>query len=339
MVEGTTITPGTETVLEQEQQNTPLVVTPAPVVLRYEYQPTDEQGRPIGGKQVIKYSTPEELATELTKQNVELIRKLRSETRKNRLGISEPESIGEAPRFQQPVSFSPKSLSAEEQYSLARDLGVDPEHFDVITDKLFEAKIGVKPSDLRQTLSDIQEERINARALAEANAFAAINPDFVRCNENIEAITNWMLRYELAPVKENFQKAYNTLKAAGILIENAPTEPTQEFVPSEPVVTPPAPVVAPPVEVLPTPEPTVSRVPLSLSRGNSEDTGTAPRVSGDDIVFEVVQGGQKRRFIGLAAIAAMPADEYRKRTISDPTFAKKEAALEKEAAERRKARR
>jgi hypothetical protein len=32
----------------------------------------------------------------------------------------------------------------------------------------------------------------------------------------------------------------------------------------------------------------------------------------------------------------MPSDEYKRRVMSDPTFAKKEAQLEKEAAERRK---
>ena len=37
----------------------------APVEQRYEYQPVDETGRPIGGKQVIKYTTNEELVTKL----------------------------------------------------------------------------------------------------------------------------------------------------------------------------------------------------------------------------------------------------------------------------------
>ena len=53
------------------------VVPVAPVELRYEYQPTDEHGRPLGGKQVIKYTTPDELASKLVGQNTQLVRRLR----------------------------------------------------------------------------------------------------------------------------------------------------------------------------------------------------------------------------------------------------------------------
>ena len=33
--------------------------------LRYSFQPTDDEGRPLGAKQVIKYKTSEELADKL----------------------------------------------------------------------------------------------------------------------------------------------------------------------------------------------------------------------------------------------------------------------------------
>ena len=54
-------------IVEEVAPITPEVApTPvAPVESRYEYQPTDEQGRPLGGKQVIKYTTQEEFATKL----------------------------------------------------------------------------------------------------------------------------------------------------------------------------------------------------------------------------------------------------------------------------------
>lgn len=333
--------PATETVVE-------LPPTP-PIELRYEYQPTDEQNRPLGGKQVILYTDPQQLASKLAEQNTLLLRKLRAETRKNRLGIVENDTVSEdAPRFAQPLSFKPKELSAEDRLRISRDLA-DPERFDQASDELFTAKIGVAPSKLAETLSELQQDRINQQAQVEVEAFKRANPDFVMCQENSDAITNWLLRYELAPVRANFQRAYNTLKSAGIIIENVyDTAPVVE-----PVVAPVAQVVPEPVveqvveqvieeitsAVEPEPAPrTTSRVPVSLNRNNAEDTGGAPPPVGSDIVYEIVQNGQKRRFTGLAAINAMPANEYRKRVLSDPTFAKKEAALEKEAADRRKRR-
>lgn len=319
-----------------------------PVELRYEYQPTDEQGRHLGGKQVVIYTTLDELASKLAEQNTLLLRKLRAETRKNRLGISDEETFGEdAPRFANPVSFKQKELTPDQKTSLALSLGVSPEDFDNVTDELFEAKMGVKPSELRQTLQDIQEERITAQAMNEVEAFKRSNPDFYMCQENSDAITNWLARYNLAPVLTNFQRAYDTLKAAGIIIENTPVVVTPLTVPTvieqplviETVIEDIIPI--PPVELSddPTPKAPASRVPVSLNRNNTDETGGVIPVSGSDIVYEVMQSGHKRRFTGLAAIEAMPADEYRRRTLSDPNFTKKEAALEKEQEARRKARR
>jgi len=57
--------------------------------LRYEYQPTDAEGRSIGGKQVILYRTPDELAEKLRDQNISLVRKLRQVTKEARLGRGE----------------------------------------------------------------------------------------------------------------------------------------------------------------------------------------------------------------------------------------------------------
>src|ERR1700734_4059862 len=77
------------------------VVEAAPELpeLIHEYQPTDEMGRPIGGKQVLKYRTMDELVNKIQEQNVLVIRKLREVTRKNRLGIVEKDTIAdEAPR-------------------------------------------------------------------------------------------------------------------------------------------------------------------------------------------------------------------------------------------------
>src|SRR4051812_11783532 len=94
-----------------------------PVEQTYIYQPTDDSGRPIGGKQVIKYTTNDELVKELEKRNILLIRKLRQETKKNRLGISEDEDLGEnVEHLAEPIQFAPRDLSNEELYEISRDL-------------------------------------------------------------------------------------------------------------------------------------------------------------------------------------------------------------------------
>lgn len=308
------------------------------VDLRYEYQPTDEQNRPIGAKQVILYKTPEELATKLTEQNTLLIRKLRSETRKNRLGIVDEETISdEVPRYQEPVSFSPRVLSAEERFQLSRDL-IDPDKFEEASSTLFEATIGAKPEVLSKTLTDLQHDRLVTRAKAEVDAFRADNPDYIMCQENSDAITNWMSRYTLAPVKANFQKAYDTLRAAGVIIESAAQVAPQA---AEPTVTVAEALPAPVQEEPPAPEPVApahSRVPTALNRSNSADTGTV-RPAGDDIVYEVINNGQKLRFTGLAAIRAMPSAEFKRRVNQERGFSQKYEKLEAEAAERRRARR
>jgi hypothetical protein len=325
-----------------------VVETPAaPVELpeqRYEYQPADEQGRPIGGKQVIKYRTHDELIEQLTKQSVHQIRKMREQERKIRLGIPEEEVIeAEAQRHTQPLQFKTKELSPEEKASLAIRMGISPEDFDSTTDELFEIKFGAKPSDFAKTISRLEQQVFAQQVNSEAASFQRKNPDYAVCTENGEALAGWLARYDLAPTAVNFQRAFDTLKAAGVLYLNQVEETTPQVVaptvPDTPVVETVVeqPVVETPVveePVLGTP-PVVSRVPLSLSRSNSEDGGQTSAAPGSDIVFDVMKGGQKVRLSGLAAIDAMPADEYRRRVLSDPTFLKKEEALEKERAARR----
>ncbi len=66
---------GLETVIEPAAEvNTPVVEEPK----RYEYQPTDEDGRPVGGKQVILYITQEELVEKIVSVSARRIRLMRT---------------------------------------------------------------------------------------------------------------------------------------------------------------------------------------------------------------------------------------------------------------------
>ena len=299
------------------------VEPPAPELpeLSHSYQPTDDAGRPMGGKQVIKYRTTEELIEKMQEQNTLLIRKLRSETRKNRLGISDPEEISDkSPRFQTPVEFKPRNLSPDERVRLSRDL-LDPERFDEATDTFFESTVGVKPEALRTTLNSQQEAIMALQAKQETDAFLALNPDYYKCQENFEAITNWMLKNNLAPVRENFQTSFQELRKAGVIIEAQAPEPEPE-----------------PVPVVPEPAP-VARIPSGLTRNQAADAGTV-RTVGDDIVYEIVTRGLPNKVLrGMAAVNAMPADEYKRRLATDRTFSKKIEKLEQQQAVLRSQRR
>lgn len=349
-------TPSTEeTVLEtpvETPAETPIVETPVETPeQRYEYQPTDDQGRPIGGKQVIKYRTQDELVQKLTHQSVHQIRKMREQERKIRLGILEEDTVGsDAPRQTQPLNLKPKELTPEEKASLAIRMGISPEDFDNTTDELFEIKFGVKPGALASTVAELQQTVFAQQINAEAATFQRKNADYVVCPENGEALAGWLARYNLAPTASNFQRAFDKLKDAGVLYLNETEIPEPVIAPvvetPSPVAETTVPVVETPVVETPAEEtvappapPVRSRVPLSLSRSNTDDGGGTPATPGSDITYDIVKGGQKLRLSGLAAINAMPADEYRRRVLSDPNFLKKEQALEQEAASRRSARR
>jgi hypothetical protein len=293
------------------------IVTQEVTEQTYIYQPTDNDGRPIGGKQVIKYSTPEELVKKLEEQNILLIRKLREQTKKVRLGIEEKEELpDDVVRFSGPVEFSPRELSDDERYDIARRLA-DPTTSSQAAQELVEASIGAPLKDLGNTLQTMQQDNINLRAKIEANAFTADNPEYYRCSENFESITSWMVRYDLAPIKANFQKAYDTLKAQGLLVEGPAPIPVIPVVEEGPVVAvEPVPVVH-------------SRVATGLTRDDASDAGV-PVKAGSDLTY-VVNG---RTYTGLAAVSAMPSDEYKRRLLTDKNFAKQVDKLEADSKKR-----
>lgn len=309
--------------------------------MHYTYQPTDEAGRSIGGKQVIKYRTQEELLQEMTHQNTLLIRKLRAEARRNRLGISELEEIApEAPRFTAATEFTPRELSNEERFQLSRDI-LDPEKSIEAQAALFEASVGVTPEVLRNTLKNVQQFTMETRARDEANAFVRANPDYVLCQENADAINQWLARYDLAPVQQNFQRAFETLRAQDPPIIITRNTPEPAVIPVQvPVVLP---VIEPVPELSPGPTETIyepARIPTGLSRDNANSTGTPPK-PGSNITYTIVdaKGQPVRTLTGLAAVNAMPGDEYGNRLRRDPSFAKQVQKLEEEAAAARAPRR
>lgn len=318
------------TPIDPAAQVEPVTPVPEPVAApapepeqRHEYQPTDELGRPLGGKQVIKYRTHDELVQKLTEQNILIQRRLREEKKKNQLGITETAEIpADAPRFDGAAEFNPRELSADEKVILSRNL-LDPEKFQEAADTLFEATVGAKPEDLRKTLAELKQDKINRTAVAESEAFVRANPDFYQCRENGEVVANWVARRGLAPVRENFQRAYEALKNQGVLIEAPAPEPVVAAPPSV-AAAPPAPPVEPlaaptepPAASVPAAKPAAA-IPTGFTRTQTTSEGPVPQL-GDDIVYEF----RGVKYTGLQAIEMMPADEFKRRVIADKTFEKK----------------
>jgi hypothetical protein len=314
----------------------------------FEFQPTDDNGLPIGGKQVIKYTDPAQLPFLLAEQNTLLIRKLRQQTKNSRLGIVEKEDIDEnAPRFASAPDFTPKILTKEERAQLSRDL-LDEENFDSAIGRIVEARGLGQAQEAIQTLS---QEVNTLKALREVEIFQQQNPDYIVCDENAQTLVAWLVRYNLNPVAANFQRAYDTLKAAGVLVtslskvENPQyVAPVSEIVETEipdgerveipegeivPITVVEQPVTPPEEEhpalhrEAPPAPPRQSRVPLGLSRSSSVDGGvpvTAP--IGSELVYEIKDpqsGRVLQTLTGQQALNAMPSDEY-KRRIRQPGF-------------------
>jgi hypothetical protein len=292
----------------------------------YRYQPTDEENRPIGGAQVIKYKTHEELAEKLREQNVLLIRKLRQETKKVRLGIVESEEMAEGTQtFKGFTKFEPRTLSDDERYTLAQQLQ-DPATAFQAVNTIVEAQVGAPLDGLGTHINTLEKDNLSLRAKVEANAFVADNPDYYKCQENFEAITSWMVRYNLTPVKANYQKAYDTLKRQDVLILGPGVTREPEVVEQPVVEIPVETTVIPVVE-----QPPVQRIASGLNNDNSSAIGPITS-AGSDIVYEIAgPGGTKRTFTGLAAIQAMPGEEYKRRLLTDREFGKKVDKLEADA--------
>lgn len=294
------------------------IVVQLPVEQEHRYQPVDETGRPIGGIQVIKYKTQEELIQKFQEQNILLVRKLREQTKKVRLGIEEkedmPDDIQRAGGF---VQFTPRELSDEERYDIARRIA-DPTTSAQATQEFIEASVGAPLESIGRTMQTTQQEVISLRAKLEANAFVADNPEYHRCQDNFEAITSWMVRYDLAPIKDNFQKAYDTLKAQGLLVEGAAPAPVVEEVI----------VVEPIVEIPVQTEPVVQhRISSGLTREQTSDSGVSVK-AGSEITYKLPNG---QVLTGLAAITAMPGEEYKSRLLRDKNFGKLVDKLEADA--------
>jgi hypothetical protein len=311
------------------------VTPPVPVQKRYEYQPVDEHNRSLGGKQVILYTTQDELVEKLQTQNVELIRKLRSVSRDARLGRSKDDIAPEVERIEPLVNFSEKPLSAEDRFTISQQLN-DPEKFESARDKLFESAVGVTPDVLRKTLNETQIQTQQLVARQNAQEWLYQHPEFYQCQENIDTVVDYMVKNGLKPVVKNFEFAQSEMEKAGLLLSSPIVR--EAPVPAPVIPAPVAPVVeapklqepAPesvrineipvsqggtPPAVIPTVEKRQSHAPSSLNNRISSSTGNN------------ASAASEIEKLTYADIERMPSDEY-KRNLTNPAFAKHVNELE-----------
>jgi hypothetical protein len=270
----------------------------------YRYQPVDSLGRKLGAEQVFKGATAQEVLDKVAEANKNLIQLNRNLKRSLRLGEFEREELpNDAAKIRNNQILQPRELTLEEKAQFARDI-LDPEKFDDVNNRIVEAQLGAKPEEIRNRINSQEQRLANIEARQEAEAFSMANPDYFVCVDNFKTITAWMVKNELHPVRENFQLAYDTLKAEGLIIE----APVKEIIPTPAIHSVPPVEVAPVIPVTP-PVPPVSAArvaPSGLTRELASDAGTPP----------------VKTTLTIRDIERMPSAEYKDRLLHDKNFAK-----------------
>lgn len=312
----------------------PAIIAEIPAVLpavevseqRYEWQPTDDMGKPMGGRQVILYRTEQEKFEKMQEKSVLLLRQLRKERREKAIGV--PEENNDAEKFENVVEFKSRELSADERFRLAQDL-VNPEKFVDARDSLIESVFGAKPEVVASTLNETQKFLIRQRAVQ--NYIEFVNASgFVDSLENRELVTSWLGTRNLAPTVANFAIAQKRLAEAGLLQE-VPVVHQEPVVVTAPAV-PPTVVEEPKPQVPTAPAPRIESVEQSQAKRHSHvPSGLTPSVASSAGESPVVGPS-----LTLADIDKLPSEEY-KRRLKDPAFFKLVNELENAAIARRRA--
>jgi len=301
-------------------------VPPQPEVKKHRYQPTDEFNRPIGGEQVILYTTEAELIQKLTNNHVESIKGMRNAKRQARLSTPETDALpADADQSMPFVQFKEKPLTTEERYGISQDLN-DPTKFESARDRLFESAVGVQPAQLRETLNTQQQMTLQIMARQNSQVWLERHPEFYACNENINTVCEWMRKVGLDPSVRNFELAQAKMEEAGLLLSSPIV---REVLPE----TPQPQVVAPVVEILPEPqavavEPVrINETPLPQEKRQTSSpvpSGLNNRIAPVGGALPVAELAQ----LTLKQIDDMPSDKYREQIMTNPAFAKRVNELE-----------
>ena len=313
----------------------PALVAPAPEPVqpvteqRYEWQPTDANGKPLGGKQVITYKNQDELIQKFTEQNNLILRQMRKLSNDVKLGLTpDVEVPATAKRLPKNFDgFKPKTLTADERFQLTQDLN-DPAKFEDAKIRLAEATFGATPEVISEVLSHSQQLLLEQQVVRSFDEFLEnVGDSFYNIEANRAVLTDWMCQKQLAPTTENFEIALARTAALQI-----PAPAVQR---AQAPATPVAPVEAEPQSQVPVAAASrITEQPQQVQSAiHQTPSGLNDRVSSNSGVSSVSE-----RKLTLAEVDKMSADEYKRRVSSDPTFLQEVDQLQKEADLRRAAR-
>lgn len=106
--------------------------------------------------------------------------------------------------------------SAEEEFILGQRILNEPS---TVLKEIIKREFGMDPAEAKRRLEvAAQVERDRAENEA-SQAFITANPDFYACKQNGDRITKFMKLNGLEGTTENIQRAYDELKADGLIVE------------------------------------------------------------------------------------------------------------------------
>ena len=208
--------PAVEVVNEPQTVEQPAAVVPAPVVETpaelpeqiYEYFITDDSGKQIGGKQVFKYRTQDELIEKLRDSNVH-VRRMAQKLREDKLmnGTDVPEDATAA----EPLVLRQR-LSAEERAAWEAKLE-DPA-------EAAKAQYVLDRDDDRGVQNTLLTSNYENRVLLSIESFKNRNRDYVLSQDSAAKLIGYVERRGLDPTNpRNYQKAYDALRENGIIAD------------------------------------------------------------------------------------------------------------------------
>ena len=278
--------PAVEVVNEPQTVEQPAaVVPPAPVVETpaelpeqiYEYFITDDSGKQIGGKQVFKYRTQDELIEKLRDSNVH-VRRMAQKLREDKLmnGTDVPEDATAA----EPLVLRQR-LSAEERAAWEAKLE-DPA-------EAAKAQYVLDRDDDRGVQNTLLTSNYENRVLLSIESFKNRNRDYVLSQDSAAKLIGYVERRGLDPTNpRNYQKAYDALRENGIIADASGNQAAETVLaPAPPTVreekTVPAAAPAPAATRISEPavaaKRPVAQIPTGLSNADqvSEGESTIPQ--------------------------------------------------------------
>jgi hypothetical protein len=117
---------------------------------------------------------------------------------------------------------APAGPSAEEEFLLGQRIINEPS---AVIKELIKREFGMEPAEAKRRLDMAAQIEQGRAEEAAAAAFLAANPDFHVCPQNGNRIEKWLKINSLDRTQENAQKAYNELKADGLMVPKPSGEP------------------------------------------------------------------------------------------------------------------